>query len=180
MITLDQLRKYGSKKGTSAYLELVADLDRGKITEKELWGVYSRFRKTIMAQVRKIEKSDIGFLPGTEPYMREKTKLVTTRDMVHEIADALRFYHSKSYSRPQRVAQRAAAIQALKAHGIDIPLERWDDWRRFMQWFYHTEYAALYDSDSEITLQVLANGNNSLEWERLFMEYKANYMTKGL
>lgn len=177
MLTLDALRKYGTpKKGkkVSAKNELIAALNRGEISEKDLRQRYSAFRKQINAQVAKIQKSDITFLPGTAPTMRKAANLITTRDLVNEIAQGLQFYHSKSYSRTQRVAQRASAVAVLNERGIDITVEQWDDWRRFMQWFHATEYAAMYDSDSDTVQEVFEQGASSQEWERLFKEFKNN------
>lgn len=169
MLTLAGLRKYQN------YNDLVAALNKGAITEKDLRKVYSSFRKQIMGQIKTIQKSDIKFLPGTAPTMRKVANIITSRDLVHEIATGLRFYHSRSYTRKQRVEQRQKAVEALSARGIDIPLERWDEWRQFMQWFYHTEYSALYDSDSDAVQEVFEQGSNAHEWERAFKEWKLNY-----
>lgn len=169
MLTLMGLRKYGGKN------ELVAALNKGEITEKDLRRVYSSFRKQIMSQIKSIEKSDIGFLPGTAPVMRKAANIITTRDLVSEISQGLRFYHSKSYTRKQRVEQRDKAIQALAARGIDISPDRWNEWREFMQWFYHTEYSAIYDSDSDVVMEVFEQGSSAQEWERAFREWKLNY-----
>lgn len=177
MITLDELRKYGApKKGkkVSARNELIAALNKGKISEKDLRRVYSSFRKQINAQVTKIQKSDITFLPGTAPTLKKAANIITTRDLVNEIAQGLQFYHSQSYSRKQRVAQRATAVARLNARGIDITVEQWDDWRRFIQWFHATEYAAMYDSDSSEVQEVFDAGADSQDWERLFKEFKNN------
>ena len=168
MLTLAGLRKYRN------YNELVSALNKGTITEKELKGVYSSFRKQIMGQIKSIQKSDITFLPGTAPTMRKVADLITTSDWVHEIATGLRFYHSQSYTRKQRVEQRQKAINILASRGIDIPLERWYDWRRFMAWFNHTEYAAKYDSDSGVVMEVFEQGASAQEWERAFREWQLN------
>lgn len=165
MITLSQLRKYTSRN------ELIAALNKGSITEKDLRGVYSAFRKQINAQAARIDKSDIPFLPGSNPSMRKLKNIITTRDLVSEIADGLRFYHSKSYSRKGRVAQRQAAIKALNAHGINISVDNWGKWREFMEWFKHTEYSVLYDSDSEITMDVFNGGATVEQWERIFADF---------
>lgn len=173
MITLDQLAKYGSNPKSNAYIEIEADLLLGNITHKELKQVYTRFRKRIMSQVARTRNSDIGFLPGNEPYMKKVSELENNRDMVHQIADALRYYNSKSYTRKQRLEQRATAIAKLAEHGIHISPDQWDDWRRFIQWFKHTEFASKYDSDSQVTQEVFQKGSNAEEWEKAFREYIA-------
>lgn len=176
MLTLDQLRKYGApKEGVrrSAYNDLVVALNKGEITEKDLRKKYSEFRKQIMSQIKSIEKSDIKFLPGTAPIMRKAANLITTRDLVHEIATGLQFYHSKSYSKQQRKEQRRLAIEKLAEHGINIKESQWDEWRRFMQWFKSSSFAAIYDSDSASTQMVFNSeeASTAQEWETLFLEW---------
>lgn len=176
MLTLAQLRKYGApKEGVkrSAYNDLVAALNKGEITEKDLRKKYSEFRKQIMSQIKSIEKSDITFLPGTAPVMRKAKNLITTRDLLHEIATGLQFYHSKSYTLTQRKEQRRLAIEKLAEHGIKINESQWDEWRRFMQWFKHTSFATIYDSDSAVTQMVFNSeaASTAEEWESLFLEW---------
>lgn len=184
MLTLDALRKYGApKEGVrrSAYNDLVVALNKGEISEKDLRKKYSEFRKQIMSQIKRIEKSDITFLPGTAPTMRKAANLITTRDLVHEIATGLQFYHSKSYSITQRKEQRRVAIEKLAEHGIKIKVSQYDEWRRFMQWFKSSSFAAIYDSDSAVTQLVFnsESASTSQEWESLFIEWmKKNDVAK--
>lgn len=179
MLTLDRLRTYGApKEGVqrSAYNDLVVALNKGEITEKDLRKKYSGFRKQIMSQIKRIEKSDVKFLPGTAPTMRKAKNLITTRDLVHEIATGLQWYHSKSYSVEQRKEQRRVAIEKLAEHGIKIKASQWDEWRRFMQWFKSSSFAAIYDSDSAVTQLVFNSeaASTSQEWETLFLEWMKN------
>lgn len=176
MLTLDRLRQFGApKEGVrrSAYNDLVVALNKGEISEKDLRKKYSEFRKQIMSQIKRIEKSDITFLPGTAPTMRKAANLITTRDLVHEIATGLQFYHSKSYSMSQRKEQRRIAIEKLEEHGIKIKASRWDEWRRFMQWFKASSFAAMYDSDSPVTQLVFneEEASSSEEWIALFLDW---------
>ena len=155
-----------------SYNELVAAVDKGKLDVNDLRKIYSDFRSQIMKQVKSIQKSDIGFLPGNTPEMRKAKYLITERDLLHELATGLKFYHSKSYTREQRQEQRKMALKKLAEHGIDIRPDQYDDWRRFMQWFKHTEYATIVDSDSPVTLEIFNAGSTVEEWERLFEAYK--------
>lgn len=184
MLTLDRLRTYGAPKDgvrRSAYNDLIVALNKGEISEKELRKKYSEFRKQIMSQIKRIEKSDITFLPGTAPTMRKAANLITTRDLVHEIATGLQFYHSNSYSITQRKEQRRVAIEKLAEHGIKIKVSQYDEWRRFMQWFKSSSFAAIYDSDSAVTQLVFnsESASTSQEWESLFLEWmKKNDVAK--
>ena len=167
MLTLEGLTKYKSKK------DLVSALNRGEITEKELSRVYSSFRKRNNAQIKSIQGSDIPFLPGTVPYMSKKINIVTTSALVDQISSGLRFFHSKSYTKTQRKEQRRVAVAKLAEHGIHIAESEWGSWRRFMAWFHQTEFASLYDSDSDATQEIF-NANpkaTGVDWQRLFIDW---------
>lgn len=173
MLTIESLKKYTSRK------QLAADIKKGVITEKELASAYSRIRKNVMAQIRKIQKSEIPFLAGKIPAPPTIKELrgplgVDTKALLYETAEMLKFVKGKSYTMPQRKEQRRKAVAALKARGIEINEADWGKWREFIEWFKHTEYAALYDSDSEVTLEVFEQGSNSTEWNKLFREWVNN------
>lgn len=174
MLTVASLKNYTNRN------QLAADIKKGKITEKELISAYSRLRKNVVAQIKKIQKSDIPFLAGkvpTPPTVKDLTGAlgVNQRALLYETAEMLKFVQSKSYSLPQRKAQRKKAVEMLNARGINITESEWGKWREFMEWFKHTEYAALYDSDSDITQEIFEQGSSSLEWDRLFKEWIAKH-----
>ena len=174
MLTVESLKKYTSRN------KLAADLKKGKITEKELVSVYSRMRKNVMAQIKKIQKSDIPFLAGKVPAPPTVKELrgalgINQRALLYETAEMLKFVQGKSYTLPQRKAQRKKAVEILKARGINITESEWGKWREFIEWFRHTEYSALYDSDSEVTQEIFEQGSSSLEWDKLFKEWIAKH-----
>ena len=174
MLTLESLKKYTSRN------QLAADIKKGKITEKELVSVYSRMRKNVMAQIKKIQKSDIPFLAGKVPAPPTVKELrgalgVNQRALLYETAEMLKFVQGKSYTLPQRKAQRKKAVEILQARGINITESEWGKWREFIEWFRHTEYSALYDSDSEVTQEIFEQGSSSLEWDKLFKEWIAKH-----
>lgn len=173
MLTVESLKKYTGRK------QLAADINKGVITEKELASAYSRLRKNVMAQIRKIQKSDIPFLSGKIPAPPTIKDLrgplgINTKALLYETSEMLKFVKGKSYTMPQRREQRRKAVEALKARGIEISVADWGKWREFIEWFTNTEYAALYDSDSEVTMEVFEQGSNSFEWNKLFKEWINN------
>lgn len=170
MLTVESLKKYKNRT------QLAADLRKGIITEKDLVSAYSRMRKNVMAQIKKIQKSDIPFLAGkipAPPTVKDLTGAlgINQKALLYETAEMLKFVRGKSYTMPQRREQRRKAVEALRARGIEIKETDWGKWREFIEWFKHTEYAALYDSDSEVTLDVFEHGSNSTEWNKLFREW---------
>ena len=174
MLTKKELSKYENSK------QVTAALNKGLITEKDLIDAYRRLRSDVMSNIRRIQKSDIPFLTGkipAPPTIKDITGVfgVDKRALLRETGQMLKFLHSKSYTRKQRVTQRKLAIESLEKRGIYITVNEWGKWREFMEWFKHTEYSALYDSDSQITQDVFEEGSNSTEWDRLFKEWKSNY-----
>lgn len=165
LMTKSELLTYKSRS------ELVKALDSGKITEKQLRGVYSSFRRQIMSQVKNLEQRGLGFSGGARPSLRYARNLTTTRDLVAEIAEGLRFYHGGAYTVAQRRARKAKTIQTLQKHGFNVTESNFNEWTEFMNWFKLSEFSARYDSDSEVTLEVFDAGANAAEWERFFREW---------
>ena len=174
MLTVESLKKYTSRN------QLAADIKKGKISEKELVSAYSRMRKNVMAQIKKIQKSDIPFLAGkvpAPPTVKELTGAmgINQKALLYETAEMLKFVQGKSYTLPQRKLQRKKAVKILNERGINITESEWGKWREFIEWFRHTEYAALYDSDSDVTQEIFEQGSSSLEWDKLFKEWIAEH-----
>lgn len=174
MLTVESLKKYTSRN------QLAADIKKGKISEKDLLGAYSRMRKNVMAQIRKIQKSDIPFLAGKVPAPPKVRELkgalgVNQKALLYETAEMLKFVQGKSYTLPQRKKQRRKAVEVLNARGIYITESDWGKWREFMEWFKNTEYAALYDSDDQVIQDIFEEGSSSVEWDILFKEWIAEH-----
>lgn len=168
MITYQDLLSFGNRNA------IIAALDKGTITEKELRSAYSRARTRVNRQVKAIAKSDVGFAKGEANYFRASRNLVTTRDLVGEISDLIRFASGARYTIRERREIRDKALATLAKHGIVLDKADWMKWVSFMQWFKQTEYAALYDSDSDVVMDVFEQGSTAKEWERAFREWRAN------
>ena len=176
MLTLSNLISYGYKEGkrTNPYNQLVSAIDRGEISVKDLKSAYSRLRSKVNKQAKTVSKSDVGYAKGETPYFRTLKNMPLTRDLVHEAAQAIAFYTGARYSIAQRRETRDKAIATLAKRGIYLSKNDWMEWVNFMQWFQHSEYAALYDSDSEVVQDIFEQGSTAQEWERAFREWKAN------
>ena len=169
MLTQVQLKSYQSRN------ELIAALNKGEFTIKELKSAYSTMRKNVISQVKRINKSDIPFLKGETPYPRKVRNLVTTADIINEVTDTLKFVNSKRYTMREREATRAKTIRTLNRRGIDIGKGDYLKWIEFITWFRHSEYSALYDSTSDIVFDVFEEGANSRDWAKLFKEWDGQY-----
>lgn len=174
MLTKAELSKYEDRN------QVEAALRKGTISEKDLIGAYRRLRQDVMSNIRRIQKSDIPFLPGkvpAPPTIKDLTGAlgVNKRALLYETGQMLKFLHSKSYTREQRKEQRKLAVESLAKHGINITESEWGKWREFIEWFKHTEYAALYDSDDQVVQDIFEEGSSSEEWDRLFKEWIAQH-----
>ena len=169
MLTQESLLRYGN------YNNLVAAVERGEVSVKEIRSAYSRLRTRINRQVKAIAKSDVGFSRGEMYYFRKARDLVTTRDVLHEVADAIRFANSARYTIRGRREIRDKAIETLQARGVNVTAATWWEWIDFITWFKSSAYSALYDSDSSVVQEVFEEGSNPQEWERMFREWNANH-----
>ena len=157
------------------YNNLAAAVERGEVSIKDIRRAYSGLRSIANRQVRAIAKSDVGFSRREMNYFRSISNLVTTRDLLHEVADLISFYNSKRYSIKERRATRDKTIDTLNKHGINVTKETWWEWINFITWFKASAYSALYDSDSSVVQEVFEEGSNAQEWERLFKEWNMNH-----
>jgi hypothetical protein len=157
------------------YNNLAAAVERGEVSITDVRKAYSGLRSIANRQVKAIAKSDVGFSRGEMNYFRSVRNLVTTRDLLHEVADLIRFYNSSRYSIKDRRATRDKTIATLNKRGIDVTKETWKEWIDFITWFKASAYSALYDSDSSVVQEVFEEGSNAQEWERLFKEWNMNH-----
>ena len=164
-MTAKELRQLKTKN------EVIAALNKGELSNKELRKAYSALRKQVMKQIRTISKSSIPFVKGEKPYFMKTRNIVTERELVSQTAEMLHFIHSKRYSTKDRAATKRKTLTTLRNHGINISDSEYLKWVRFITWFKNSAYAALYDSDSEVVLDVFEEGSNSRQWSKLFREY---------
>lgn len=157
------------------YNNLAAAVERGEVSIKDIRRAYTGLRRIANRQVKAIAESDVGFSRGEMNYFRAVRNLVTTRDLIHEVADLISFYNSKRYSIKERRVTRDKTIDTLNKRGINVTKETWGEWINFITWFKASAYSALYDSDSSIVQDVFEEGSNAQEWERLFKEWNMNH-----
>ncbi len=156
--------------------EIARAIQKKEYSEKELRKEYSRLRSQIVKQIKRTQASDLPYLPGkvpTPPTIKELTGPlgVNMQQLIYEAGEMVKLIHSKSYTREQRVAQRAMAVSIMNKRGINITVEQYADWRKFMEWFKQTEFSALYDSTSAETLDVFTEGSTAEQWELLVEEW---------
>lgn len=160
----------------SSERKISAALKKGQLTEKQLVKEYDKMRKTIMRQISRIQKSATPFTRGNVPRPPTVKELtghigIDRRALVREIVEMQRFKSSKRYSLKTRAETRKKTLETLRAHGIHIKDSQYNKWVDFITWFRQSAWAALYDSDSEVVMEVFEEGSSAAEWNALFREY---------
>ena len=165
--------------GGASYNQIGALLTSGKVSEADLRRYYSRARQTALKRVKAAEKAGYAF--WNPPDFRKIKNLVTTSDLVHEIADVNRFLKA-----PTTVGARRADI----AKKVNMMHERnmflfvnesnYAAFARFMDWARATSRLTTYTSESdeiELTAETViqTGASTAEEFEMLF-----NVVTGGV
>lgn len=161
---------------TSSVRKMTSALKKGTVTESELIKEYNRMRKNVMRQIQRIQKSATPFTKGNiprPPTVKELTGElgVDKRSLIRELYEMTAFKSSKRYSLKSRAETRRKTLTTLREHGIQIEDSEYNKWVNFITWFKQSAWAALYDSDSEVVMEVFDNGSSAKEWDELFREY---------
>lgn len=175
-MTLYRLRQM---VGGASYNQIGALLTSGKVSEADLRHYYSSARQTALKRVKAAEKAGYAF--WNPPEFRRIKNLVTTSDLLHEIADVNRFLKA-----PTTVGARRADI----AKKVNMMHERnmflfvnesnFAAFARFMDWARATSRLTTYTSESdeiELTAETViqTGASTAEEFEILF-----NAVTGGI
>lgn len=135
--------------GGATYNQIGRMLSLGQITEADLRYYYSRARKTALKRVQRAAGTDVAF-ERNAPTFRRIPDIVTTSDLVHEIADVNRFLKAPTTVKARR-ARRADTIRKLNEKGIDfVTNENFGRWSAFMDWAKSAGvFVGGYDSESD-------------------------------
>ena len=153
-----------------SFNQLVKMVDTGQVSEKRLRSYYSEARKLAIGREKRRQASEFGEVLDKEVFRKQKS-LITTSDLLHEIADVNKFLNRKSSTITGLKEQRQQTIDTLSEHGIDIDESQYNDWVRFMKWFKNSKYSVMFDSDSEEVAEAFQQGSNSSDWGQLFEEF---------
>ena len=153
-----------------SFNQLVKLVDAGQLTEKRLRSYYTEARKLATGRERRRQASEFGDILDKEVFRKQKS-LITTSDLLHEIADVNKFLNKKTSTVTGLKEQREQTIETLSQHGIDIDEDQYNDWIMFMKWFKNSKYSIIFDSDSEEVAEVFEQGSNSSDWKALFEQF---------
>lgn len=156
-----------------SYNQLTRLVDAGRVSAKELRSAYSSLRKTAKSRERNVSKESVvqQFGNTEKENFRTSKNLVTTSELLHELADVGKYLRGKRSTVSGLKEQRRGVIEQMEAQGFDIDEENYPDFIKFMRWFKASEYSKLYDSDSEEVSEVFNSGSTTpRDWKKLFKE----------
>lgn len=128
--TYDRLR---SMLGGGTYNQIGKLLTTGRVNEAELRKYYSRARQTALKRIKAVEGTNLAFVQN-KPEFRTIKQMVTTSDLVREIADVNRFLAGKT-TKAARREMRNQVINTLHEKGITfVNSNNFIRWTQFMDW----------------------------------------------
>lgn len=157
-----------------SYNQLTRLVDSGRISVKELRSTYSQLRTTAKSRERTVGRESVveQFGNAERQNFRPSKNLVTTSELLHELADVGKFLTSQRSTITGLREQREHIIDRVNSQGFEVDERNYRDFIEFMQWFNASEYAKKYDSDSEEVNEVFNSGASSpAEWQALFSAY---------
>lgn len=156
-----------------SYTQLTRLVDSGRVSVKELKSAYTQLRTAAKSRERTVSKEDVQQQFGNfeSNNFRQLKNLVTTSELLHELADVGRFLRSDRSTITGLKEQRENLIDTMSSQGFDIDESNYRDFIEFMKWFKASEFSKLYDSDSEEVSEVFNSGAASpSDWKELFRE----------
>ena len=154
-----------------SYNELGQKLISGELNEKRLRNYYSGARQTAISRSKRIEKSEFGVFDKKPTFMKLKN-LPTTQALLHEISDVNKYLKTERSTITGQKHTRDVLIGVAAKMGFDIDYENYPKFRQFMDWFKHSEFAKLYDSDAPELPEAFEQGASPADWQKLFEAYK--------
>ncbi len=152
------------------YNQLGKALTSGELTEQRIRSAYSELRKLAMSRNRRVSAESVTQKFGNETeYFRTNKNLVTTSQLLHELADVNKYLHGYRSTITGLKKHRQNVMDSAEKLGFDIDASNYPDFVRFMNWFKSSEYSKLYDSSSIEVSEVFNSERASRSsWERAF------------
>lgn len=149
----------------------------GKLTESDLRRYYSDVRSDAVRQVKRIEKSSVGFIDRPPTFANAK-QLRTSSDVMKAITEAAGFVRNKAQSSvAARKKIKAKAIETLHKHGMTyVNSKNYGLWVKFQRWYEAAAKQFQYGSDSDAVEEIFtaaeeSGADDSEAWEQLFFDY---------
>lgn len=164
-----------------SYNQLTKALSSGEVTEKYLRSAYSALRAKATRREKSVSRAKVvnEFGNTDREYFRKSANLPTTSELLHELVDVNKFLGSKRSTITGLKQQRENTINAAEKMGFDVDRDNYKDFVDFMKWFKSSEYAKLYDSDSEEVAEVFnSTVATAKDWKKAFKAYQNRQETR--
>lgn len=159
--------------GTSI-TELGKALSAGQISEKTLRRVYNERRRTARRRLATVSSEAVKAEFGNQPdeYFQRSQNLVTTSQLVHALVDVNKFMRSGESTISGLRHQKEQYIERAQERGLPVDESNYTSWIQFIRWFKNSQYALLYDSDSEEVEEAFSEGVTPADWEQAFRSFR--------
>lgn len=160
----------------TSYNKLASDLAAGRVDMDMIQSQYANIRRIAMRRVERIQKSDLPWAKGTKPAFMKAENIITEGQLAHEYIDVVHFLQRKNTTLKGREAQFKKVQRKLKQQGFNINKRNFARFTRFMDWFYSSKYATMYDSNQDVVTEIFNQpGGNAKQWSQLFEDYRLNF-----
>lgn len=162
-----------------SYPQIVASINSGEYSEKFLRKAYTQLRDIAQKRLKRVSAPEVvkqfgkvNLLNDDGDYFRKLKNIVTTGDLVRELADITKFLRSERSTVKGLKAQRKKIMKSVNALGFDVEDDTYLQFIKFIKWFKASEFAQHYDSDSEEVADVFNSAEKAgpRTWKRLFKE----------
>lgn len=157
-----------------SYNQITRAIDSGELTVERLRSAYTDIRRKAMSRARSVGREKVTSEFGNQPkeYFQKQKSLTTSSQLVKAVVDAGKFIRSNRSTVTGLKKQRQNIIDAAEKYGFDVNKENYREFSNFMQWFHASEYAKLYDSDSEEVAEVFnSSASNPAAWKNAFAAF---------
>ena len=158
----------------TSYNKMAADLARHYIDMDQMTESYKNLVKIAQRRVNAVMKSELPYAKGHKPVFMKPENIITESQLAHEYTDVVKFLQRHNTTVSGRTAQFAKVQKQLKKQGFNITKKNFNKFTNFMDWFYSSKYAAMYDSNQDIVTEVFNRSGKSsrAQWDRLFREFE--------
>lgn len=164
-----------------SYNELGKGITSGEFSIKELRQAYSQMRDVAVKRVKRITleknikqfgKPNLYKYGNDGDYFRKTKNIITTNELLREIADVSSFLKSKRSTITGLRETRNSLIERMSEAGFKVDNSEYLKLVKFLKWFKASEFSKIFDSDHPVTAQVWNMEKASEEdWRKAFEEF---------
>lgn len=158
----------------ASFNDIGSMLTKGTVTEAEVKRFYREEVRNANRRIQAAEKAGVGF--GDKPAFRNVSNMVTTSDLVHELADVNRFMRGKT-TVTERVRSMNKQLDTMHGRGLFHNVNRgnFGQFVKFMDWIKAQGILKSYSSESDavetaVDIVVETGADSSADFEAIWDE----------